>query len=62
MAHYLKIWSDHYKCTGEIKGGITGLNHRLFIVTSNYTPQELWPDDPTLSEAITRRFKITYMI
>ena len=62
MAHYLKIWADHYPCTGEIKGGITGLRHNKFIITSNYTPEELWPLDEVLAAAIRRRFNMIHII
>jgi hypothetical protein len=58
MGHYLKRWADHYPCTGEIKGGTTGLNHKKIVITSNYTPEELWPTDPILAEALRRRFKM----
>lgn len=56
LGHYLKIWSDKYACTGETKGGTINLRHTKFIVTSNYTPHQLWPDDPIMAEAIKRRF------
>lgn len=55
LGHYFKIWADKWACTGEIKGGTVPLQHRVFIVTSNYLPTELW-EDPTLIAAITRRF------
>lgn len=58
LGHYLKIWSDKYACTGETKGGTLHLHHRLFIVTSNYTPEELFKDDDVMAEAIRRRFNV----
>lgn len=38
LDHYLKIWTDHYFCTGEIKGGTLPLNYKRFYITSNYLP------------------------
>lgn len=35
LGHYLKIWADRYKCSGEVKGAILPLAHKVFIVTSN---------------------------
>lgn len=58
LGHYLKIWSDKWSATGEIKGGVVNLEHDHFIVTSNYHPVDLWPDDPVLCEAVSRRFVI----
>ncbi len=58
LGHYLKIWSDKWSCTGEIKGGTVRLQHEKFIVTSNYHPMDLWEDDIQLLRAIERRFKI----
>lgn len=58
LGHYLKIWSDKYSCSGEFKGGTVHLRHHVFIVTSNYHPSSLWPDDPQMCEAIKRRFQI----
>lgn len=58
LGHYLKIWADKWSCTGEIKGGTVPLQHRVFIVTSNYHPLDLWPldSDHSLRLAIIRRF------
>lgn len=56
LGHHLKIWADKWKATGEIKGGTVNLKHELFIITSNKTPQEIWPDDDMLVRALNRRF------
>lgn len=57
LGHYLKIWADKWSCTGEVKGGTVPLRHKRFIVTSNYSPRELWPEDLTMAMAIERRFE-----
>lgn len=61
LGHYLKIWCDKYACTGEVKGGSVKLQHHYFIITSNYTPAYLWPDDMQMQQAITRRCKMIHM-
>lgn len=61
LSHLLKLWTDRYACTGETKGGTVYLRHKAFIVTSNYTIDELWADDPILVEALKRRFKRIHM-
>lgn len=60
LGHHLKIWSDKYACTGETKGGTVALQHKVFIVTSNYHPSDLWPDDAIMTSAICRRFDIVH--
>lgn len=61
LGHYLKIWTDKYACSGEIKGGTVNLQHHYFIVTSNYSIQEMFQGDEQLIAAITRRCKIIHM-
>lgn len=60
LGHYLKIWGDRYACSGEIKGGTVKLRHKYFIVTSNYSIEQLWGEDPEMCSAITRRFSVSY--
>ena len=64
LGHYLKIWTDKWPCTGEIKGGTVSLAHRHFVITSNYTPEQLWHEDPVLAAAVSRRctFKHKYKL
>lgn len=62
LGHYLKIWADKWACTGEIKGGTVNLVHERFVVTSNYLPEELWPEDEEMRRAIERRFEIKKML
>lgn len=57
LAHYLKIWSDKYACTGETKGGTIHLGHKWFVVTSNYDIDNLFVDKGgVMCAAIKRRF------
>ncbi len=37
LSHYMKLWTDKYPKTGEVKGANVQLNYQKFIVTSNYT-------------------------
>lgn len=61
LGHYLKIWGDNYSFYGETKGGTIPINYKQMIVTSNYLISDLWKDNPTMAEAIARRFK-TYTV
>lgn len=59
LSHYLKIWADKWSCTGEVKHGTVALNYEKFIVTSNFSIDELFSKLPeTTREAIKRRFKV----
>jgi hypothetical protein len=61
LGHNLKRWLDRYPVTGEIKGGTVNLVHDLFIITSNYTIEQIWPYEDTLCQAIARRCEIIEM-
>lgn len=57
MGDFLKTWGDRYAFRAEIKQDSLVLRPKKIIVTSNYTPQELWPDK-SIHEPILRRFRI----
>lgn len=55
LGHYLKIWTDKWGCSGEVKGGNVSLMHNSFVITSNYLPCQWYKD--VLLQAVVRRFK-----
>lgn len=56
----LKVWSDRYPFTAQIKGGnIKGIRPKKIIVLSNYTIKECFPD-PRDHEPLLRRFKCVH--
>ena len=54
LGHCLEIWADKCACTGEMKGRTVNLTHRVFVVTSDKSIAQLWPDDPAMATAIER--------
>ena len=59
LKHYLKIWTDKWSCKGETKGGHVQLRHTKFIVTSNFTIDQLFGENAEICDAIKRRFRVT---
>lgn len=60
LGHYLKIWADKWAFMAECKGSSIQIRPNNFIITSNYTPEQLF-DDPVLAQAIRRRFYFIYI-
>jgi hypothetical protein len=58
LSQQLKIWTDRYGCILETKGGATMDKYELFVVTSQYSMEEIWPDDERTLDALKRRFQI----
>lgn len=61
LAQQLKIWTDHYSCLLETKGGAIPAQYDWFIVTSQYSIEEIFKDHRTV-EALLRRFKVIHML
>lgn len=53
----MKNWSDHYVCPVETKGGVISIRPKRVVVTSQYTPEEVFKTCEDCS-AICRRFKL----
>lgn len=60
LGHYLKIWTDKWACSGEVKGGTVHLRHHQFVITSNYSIEQMFPEDISLQEAIRRRCEVIH--
>ena len=55
----LKEWADYWQFKAQVKGGQLGkIRPKKIIVTSNYHPEELWPN-PKQHDPILARFKLT---
>lgn len=53
----MKRWMDRYPFQAEFKGGMSIIRPEMIIVTSNYTPDEIWDDEITVS-AVSRRITL----
>lgn len=61
LSHYIKIWADAYGFNGEVKCGTVPIVYEKFIITSQYTIEELFNPEchsnSPICDAIKRRFK-----
>lgn len=61
LGQQLKIWTDHYSCLLETKGGGLPSEFEWFVVTSQYKIEEIFKDERT-QEALLRRFKVIHKL
>lgn len=57
LGHHLKIWTDHYPFTAEVKGHSIRIRPEIIVCTSNYCIEEIFSEDSTLQTALLRRFQ-----
>jgi len=55
--HYLKTWVDRYPFPAEVKGSSVMLRPGVFVITSNYSVEQCFPNPEDLY-AVLRRFKV----
>jgi len=55
LSTFVKRWTDHYAFPGEMKGTTVQIRPLKVIITSNYTPEEIWADDPVTAQAVRER-------
>lgn len=60
LTHHIKVWGDRYPFRAEIKGSSFLCNPLKLIITSNYSPDQIWEGQPEDLEAIRDRFVITH--
>lgn len=61
MKHHLKIWSDRYAFIAQVKGSSMKIRPKHVVVTSNYSMETVFGEDPVLLAAIRRRFHCIHM-
>lgn len=64
--NHLLRWFDRYRCYVEVKGSMVALLATKFIVTSNWSPTEVFTDEKTglvhkQVPALLRRLRVTHM-
>lgn len=55
LSYHIKIWLDIYPFNAEIKHGSLFIRPKDFIITTQYSIEQLWPDDDETQAAIRRR-------
>ncbi len=61
LAYHLKLWTDKWSFTGEVKGGTRSLRPKKVIITSQYSIEEVFHNSPQDQDALNRRCKVIHM-
>lgn len=60
LGYHLKIWADCYAFGAEVKGTTIFARPKIFIVTSNYHPSDIWGSNPKTLEPLLERFHVIH--
>lgn len=61
LARHFKLWGDKLPFHCQSKGSANTIRPKRVIVTSQYTPEQVWDDEETLA-AIQRRFRLVHKV
>lgn len=61
LRHHLNRWADRYAFPAESKGSTSQIRPEKIIITSNWSPEEIWPEHSE-SSTIRRRFEVIHLL
>jgi len=61
LCYYLKRWTDHYAFRAEIKNSAIYIRPNVIVITSQYSIEEVWDDEPS-REAMLRRCQVVHLL
>lgn len=61
LGDFLKIWADRYPFAVEVKHGGMVIRPYKLVITSNYSIEQLWPEEE-ICEPLKRRFKVINLV